>query len=138
MHDPASRARGSPAWLFAMSELLTLKQAIDAIGKAFEEGDGWDRYHWVYIRGQIIEPSCRLYLSHVADEDDALIADHGAALPPFAARHHLRHFLEAADFAEVLSVQRRRHPASTLEHFARALDHFRKHDSFLGVPIETP
>jgi len=120
-----------------MSRLLTLKDAIDAITDAFDDGDGWDRYSWVYIRGLITEPSCRLYLSYVADEDDALIADHGEALPAFAAQHHLRHFLEAADFAEVLFVQRRRHPASALEHFARALDHYRKHDSFLGVPIET-
>ncbi|QNK02968.1 DUF7716 domain-containing protein [Dyella telluris] len=119
-----------------MSELLTLREAIDAITEAFDEGDGWDRYSWVYIRGHIAEPSCRLYLSHVSDEDDALIADHGEALPPFAAQHHLRHFLEAADFAEVLFVQRRHHPASTLDELARALDHYRKHDSFLGVRPE--
>ena len=93
-----------------MSDLITLKEAIDAITEAFDEGDGWDRYSWVYIRGQITAPSCRLYLSHAADEDDALIADHGEALPAFAAQHDLRHFLEAADFAEVVSVQRRRHP----------------------------
>ena len=138
MHRSASRTRGSPVCFRAMSELITLKQAIDAITSAFGEGDGWDRYSWVYIRGQITEPSCQLYLSFADDEDDALIADHGEALPEFAATHDLRHFLEAADFAEVLFVQRRRHPASTLEHFARALDHYRKHDSFLGTHIETP
>jgi hypothetical protein len=136
-----------------MSRLLTLREAIDAITEAFDEGDGWDRYAWVYIRGQVTEPSCRFYLSHVADEDDAqgcasvasagwagatdaLIADHGEVLPPFAAQHHLRHFLEAADFAEVLFVQRRHHASSTLDDLARALDYYRRHDSFLGVAPE--
>ena len=120
-----------------MSVLLTLSEAITAITDAFDEGDGWDRYAWVYIQGEITEPTCRVYLSHVADEDDSLIDDHGEALPPFAAQHHLVHFLEAADFAEVLFVQRRRDPASTLGDFARALEHYRRHDSFLGVPPES-
>ncbi len=117
-----------------MSKLLTVPQAIKAITDAFDEGDGWDRYAWVYIRGEITEPSCRLYLSHVANEDDALIDDNGEALPPFAAKYHLRHFLEAADFAEVLFVQRKRDPASSTDDFIRALDHYRRHDTFLGMP----
>ena len=117
-----------------MSELLTLPEAIEAITDAFDEGDGWDRYAWVYIRGEITEPSCRLYLSHVADEDDALIDDNGEALPPFAANYHLRHFLEAADFAEVLFVQRRRDPTSDTDDFIRALEHYRRHDTFYGMP----
>lgn len=75
-----------------MSELITLREAIDAITEAFDDGDGWDRYRWVYIRGTITESSCRLYLSHLGDEDDALIADHGEALPEFAAQHELSHF----------------------------------------------
>ncbi|WP_199100976.1 hypothetical protein [Dyella sp. ASV21] len=117
-----------------MSELLRLPEAIDAIRDAFDDGDGWDRYAWVYIRGEITSPYCRLYLSHVADEDDALIQDHGQALPPFAAQHDLQHFLEAADFAEVLFAQRRRDAASSVADYARALDYYRKHDSFLGLP----
>ena len=121
-----------------MSALLTLRQAIDAITEAFDDGDGWDRYAWVYIRGNITEPSCRLYLSHVGDEDEALIADHGAALPEFAAQHELRHFLEAADFAEVLFVLRRQQPSPTLEDFARALEYYRKHDGFMGVQAAAP
>lgn len=88
----------------------------------------------MYIRGEITEPSCRLYLSHVADEDDALIDDNGEALPPFAARHHLRHFIEAADFAEVLFMQRRLKPSSDLADFTRALDYYRRHDTFYGRP----
>ncbi|WP_430392371.1 DUF7716 domain-containing protein [Dyella sp. 20L07] len=117
-----------------MSELLTLPQAIEAITDAFDEGDGWDRYAWVYIRGEITEPTCRLYLSHVADEDDALIDQNGEAMPPFAADHELRHFLEAADFAEVLFMQRRLEPQSVFADFVRALDHYRRHDAFLGAP----
>ena len=114
-----------------MSELLTLPGAIDAITSAFDEGDGWDRYAWVYIRGEITSPDCRLYLSHVADEDDALIDDNGEALPAFAAQHHLRHFLEAADFVEVLFVQRRHNAESSTADFIRALDHYHRHDAFL-------
>ncbi|RDI97019.1 hypothetical protein DVT68_19210 [Dyella solisilvae] len=122
-----------------MSELITLREAIDAIRDAFDEGDGWDRYAWVYIRGEITEPGCRLYLSHVADEDDALIDDRGEAMPPFAARHHLQHFLEASDFAEVLFVQRKRAPASSVDDYARALEHYRRHDAFLGMsPDSSP
>jgi hypothetical protein len=117
-----------------MSQLLTLPQAIEAISDAFDEGDGWDRYAWVYIRGEITEASCHLYLSHVADEDDSLIDDNGEALPAFAAQHHLRHFMEAADFAEVLFIQRRRKPDANLADFMAALDHYRRHDAFLGLP----
>ncbi|HET6555179.1 MAG TPA: hypothetical protein VFG49_16760 [Dyella sp.] len=115
-----------------MSELLTLPDAIDAITSAFDEGDGWDRYAWVYIRGDITSPDCRLYLSHVADEDDALIDDNGEALPAAAARYRVHHFLEAADFVEVLFVQRRRKADSSTADFARALDHYRRHDAFLN------
>ena|SRR5579859_1770240 len=117
-----------------MSQLLTLREAIDAITEAFDEGDGWDRYAWVYLRGEITSPACRLHLSHVADEDDALIDDNGEALPPFAAKHRLHHFLEAGDFAEVLFVQRKRDPASSVDDFARALDYYRRHDAFYGMP----
>ncbi|KRE96564.1 hypothetical protein ASG87_16360 [Frateuria sp. Soil773] len=84
--------------------------------------------------GAIGEPSCRLYLSHAEDEEAALIDDHGEALPPFAADQRLRHFLAAADFAEVLAVQRSREPRSGLADFARALDHYHRHDAFLGTP----
>ena len=115
-----------------MSGLLTLSEAIDAITAAFDEGDGWDRYAWVYIRGEITSPDCRLYLSHVADEDDALIDANGEALPAFAAQHHLHHFLEATDFVEVLFVQRKRKAQSSTDDFARALDHYHRHDAFLS------
>jgi hypothetical protein len=114
--------------------LLTLQEAIEAITDAFDEGDGWDRYAWTYIDGDVTDPACRLYLSHVADEDDSLIDDNGEAMPAFAATHHLRHFLEAADFAEVLFMQRRREPGSSITDFATALDYYRRHEAFLGMP----
>ena len=114
--------------------LLTLHETIAAITDAFDDGDGWDRYSWVYLRGEITDPSCRLYLSQVADEDDSLIDDNGEAMPAFAAALHLQHFLEASDFAEVLFVQRRREPASAVSDFAKALDYYRRHDAFLGMP----
>jgi len=113
-----------------MPALLTLHEAMNAITEAFDEGDGWDRYAWVYIRGDIAEPSCRLHLSHVGDEEDALINDHGEVMTPFAAEQQLRRYLEATDFAEVLRVQRQRKPQSDLADFARALDHYRRHDAF--------
>ncbi|HEY2624268.1 DUF7716 domain-containing protein [Dyella sp. Tek66A03] len=114
--------------------LVTLHEAIAAITDAFDDGDGWDRYAWVYLRGEITDAACRVYLSQVADEDDSLIDDNGEAMPAFAATHHLQHFLEAADFAEVLFVQRRREPASGVSDFAKALDYYRRHDAFLGMP----
>ncbi len=117
-----------------MSELLTLPQAIKAITDAFDEGDGWDRYQWVYIRGDVTDATCRLYLSHASEEDEPLIDHGGEAMPFVAAGHRMRHFLEAADFAEVLFVQRRRNPDSSTADFAHALDHYRRHDAYLGLP----
>lgn len=115
-----------------MSQLLTLQQAIDAFDQATADGDGWDRYAWVYLRGDINEPACRLFLSHAGDEDEAFDEHAGEVMPAFAARHGLRHFLEAQDFAEVLAVQRRRQPGCGLGEIARALAHYRRHDSFEG------
>jgi hypothetical protein len=34
----------------------------------------------------------------------------------------------------VLFVQRKRDPASSVDDFVRALDHYRRHDTFYGMP----
>lgn len=120
-----------------MSELLTLHEAIKAITAACDEGDGWDRYSWVYIDGVITQPSCQLYLSSAADEEDLLIDQDGEALPLFAAEHRLHHYLEATAFADVLRMQRQQQPLSDVADFAIALDHYDRHDVFLGsTPID--
>ncbi|WP_266170411.1 hypothetical protein [Dyella subtropica] len=119
-----------------MSELLTLHEAIEAITAACDEGDGLDRYSWVYIRGAITQSSCRLYLASATDEEDLLVDQDGEALPPFAAEHQLHHYIEAAAFADVLRMQRQHQPLSDVADFAMALDHYDRFDVFLGsTPI---
>lgn len=113
-----------------MHRLLTLQQTIDAFDEAAADGDGWDRYAWVYVRGDITQPTCRLFLSHAEDEDEAFDEHAGELMPAFPARHGMKHFLEAQDFAEVLAVQRRREPGSELAQLARALAYYRRHESF--------
>ncbi|TBR36762.1 MULTISPECIES: hypothetical protein [Dyella] len=114
-----------------MSELLTLQQAIHAFDEAAADGDGWDRYAWVYLRGDITQASCRLFLSHAGDEDEAFDDHAGEPMPAFAARHGLRHFLEAHDFAEVLAVERRQDPQASQAQIARALSLYRRRGGFV-------
>jgi hypothetical protein len=122
-----------------MSELLTLRETIETIVSCFDDGDVWDRYAWVYTDRDGPLTACRFYVSSSDEETDLLIDEDGEGLPLVAAEHALSHYLEAVTFADVLIVQKRQRPLSTLEDYARALDHYVRVDAFLelGEATET-
>ncbi|HEX7814221.1 DUF7716 domain-containing protein [Dyella sp.] len=115
-----------------MPELLSLRQTIEAIVACGDDGDVWDRYAWVYADGDGALSS-RFYLSSGDEEEDLLVDEDGEGLPPFAAEHALTHYLEAATFADVLIVQKRQRPMSSLDDYAVALDFYVHRDAFLDL-----
>lgn len=117
-----------------MSTLLSLREAIEAIAACRDDGDVWDRYAWVYADdGEGPLTASRFYLSSAEDEENHWVDEIGEGVPAFAAKHGLYHFLEAATFADVLSVQKRQHPMSAVEDYARALRHYAQYDAFLDL-----
>lgn len=116
-----------------MSTLMSLRETIEAIAACRDDGDVWDRYAWVYADGDSPLTASRFYLSSAEDEENHLVDETGEGVPAFAAEHGLYHFLEAATFADVLSVQKRQHPLSGVDDYAGALTHYAHHDAFLDL-----
>lgn len=117
-----------------MSRLMNLREAIEALAACVDDTNLYERFSWVYARdsGELIDN--RFFLSCNADEEeDPVEAEHGGEMPAYAAEHGLRHYLEAATFADVLSVQKTQRPLSTLEEFAAALKHYHEQDAFLDL-----
>jgi hypothetical protein len=116
----------SGAALTSMAELLTLCQALEAIAACNDDRDVWDRYGWVYATDGD-EPEAMFWLSgHDVEDDDP-------AVQAFFAEHGLSPYLEAATFADVLEVQKRQRPLSTLDAYAHALAYYSEYDAFAQV-----
>lgn len=112
--------------------LLNLREAIEALAACLDDSDLYDRYAWVYASDDDSLQDARFYLSCNADEEDDSTADEqGDDMPAFAVANGLRHYLEAATFADVLMVQKQQQPLSTLDDFATALAHYHEQDAFL-------
>jgi hypothetical protein len=62
---------------------------------------------------------------------ELVLNEEGEEHPAFAVEHGLVNYLEAATFADVLSVQKRLQPLSRLEDYAVALEHYAEQDAFL-------
>ena len=114
-----------------MRKLLCLRDGIEAIAACHDGGDVWDRYCWVYGTDDVPLVDAQLYLSTREDEDDPAVNEDGEEHPAFAMAHGLVNYLEAATFADVLSVQKRQQPLSQLEDYAVALEHYAEQDAFL-------
>ncbi|MBB1626417.1 hypothetical protein [Achromobacter sp. UMC71] len=114
-----------------MRKLLSLRDGIEAIAARHDDSDVWDRYCWVYVTDDVPLVDARLYLSTREDEDDPAVDEDGEEHPAFAIAHGLVSYLEAATFADVLSVQKRQQPLSRLEDYAAALEHYAEQDAFL-------
>lgn len=109
-----------------MTDLLTLGQVLEAIAGCSNDREVWDRYGWVYATDGD-ERDARFWLSdHDAEHDDARVE-------AFAAQHALSTYLEAATFADVLDVQKRQRPLSTLDDYAQALAYYSEYDAFAQV-----
>jgi hypothetical protein len=114
-----------------MRECLSLLDSIEAIAACHDDRDVWDRYCWVYATDGVPLVEARIYLSSRDDETELELDGYGAQPPAFAVAHGLVAYLEAATFADVLSVQKRQQPLSRLEDYAAALEHYAEQDAFL-------
>ena len=113
----------SGAALTSMAELLTLCQALEAIAACSNDREVWDRYGWVYATDGDEREAMFWLPAHDADDDDP-------AVQAFVAAHGLTPYLEAATFADVLEVQKRQRPLSTLDAYAHALAYYSEYDAF--------
>ncbi|MFN4161250.1 MAG: hypothetical protein ACK4FW_04595 [Stenotrophomonas sp.] len=109
-----------------MTELLTLCQALETLSACNNDRDVWDRYGWVYATDGD-ERQAMFWLSAQDDDDD------DRAVQAFVAKHGLTPYLEAATFADVLEVQKRQRPLSTLDDYAHALAYYSEYDAFPQV-----
>lgn len=111
-----------------MIELMDLRQTLDSIASCNDDGEVWERYGWVHATdGGAL--TAHFWLP--ASEEEAFDED---ALPAAARALGLSSFLEPASFADVLEVQKRQRPLSSLQDYAQALDYYAEYDAFLQVP----
>lgn len=116
-----------------MALILTLREAIEALAACRDDSDVYARYSWVYASdaGSLLD--AHFYLSCDEEEQDAVEDALGREMPAFAVEHGLVHYLEAATFVDVLTVQKQQRPRSSLEDFAAALVHYHERDAFLDL-----
>ncbi len=111
-----------------MFKLKSFRETIEAIAACSDDQALWRRYAWVYVQGDAALLDSRFYLvSNLDQDDERRVAD-------FGDQHGLSSCLEAATFADVLSVQKRQQPHSSLEDYANALEHYVEQDAFKAVP----
>ncbi|MEN5368337.1 hypothetical protein ABE571_18335 [Stenotrophomonas sp. TWI273] len=109
-----------------MTNLLSLGQTLEAIAGCSNDREVWDRYGWVYATDGDERDAVFWLSDHDAEHDDARVE-------AFAAQHALSTYLEAATFADVLEVQKRQRPLSTLDDYAQALAYYSEYDAFAQV-----
>lgn len=112
-----------------MFKLKSFRETVEAIAECSDDRALWNQYVWVYVEGDTALLDSRFYLVSRDDEDED-----ERRVSEFRARHDLSSCLEAATFADVLSVQKRQQPHSSLEDYAIALEHYSEQDAFLEVP----
>ncbi|RZI54340.1 MAG: hypothetical protein EOP12_03420 [Pseudomonas sp.] len=111
-----------------MFKLNSFRETVEAIAACSDDRALWQRYAWVYVQGDSALLESRLYLvSNIDEDDERRVLD-------FGDRFELSLCLEAASFADVLCVQKRQQPHSSLEDYAVALEHYSEQDAFLEVP----
>lgn len=111
-----------------MFKLYSLRETVETIAACSDDRALWQRYAWVYVQGHAALLESRFYLvSNIDEDDERRVLD-------FGDRFELSSCLEAASFADVLCVQKRQQPHSSLEDYAIALEHYSEQDAFLEVP----
>ncbi len=117
-----------------MAQLLSFREAVEAVAACLDDDDLYRRYSWVYASEDVALRDALFFLSTDEDEEEEPVEDaRGREMPAFAVEHKLVHYLEAATFADVLTVQKRQHSLSSLEDFAKALKHYHEEDAFLDL-----
>ncbi|WOS40093.1 DUF7716 domain-containing protein [Xanthomonas rydalmerensis] len=111
-----------------MIPLLTLRQTLDAFAACNDDAHVHEAFGWVHASGE--EPlQARFWLP----PDEATAFDDAGAAPAAARALGLAPYLEPATFADVLDVQKRQCPLSTLQDYAQALAYYAEYDAFLQV-----
>lgn len=117
-----------------MPQLLSFCEAVETLAACIDDDDMYRRFSWVYASEDIPLHDARFYLSNDDDECEDPVEDAlGREMPAFAVDHKLVHYLEAATFVSVLTVQKEQQPLSSLEDFAKALKHYHEQDAFLDL-----
>lgn len=110
-----------------MFKLNSFRETVEAIAACSDDAALWDRYAWVYVQGDKALLDSSFHLVSNLDEDEFRVLD-------FGSQYDLSSCLEAATFADVLWVQKRQQPHSSLEDYAIALEYYSEQDTFLDVP----
>ena len=115
-----------------MPHLLNFCEAVETLAACLDDDDMYRRFSWVYASEDVPLHHARFYLSGDEDECEDPVEDAlGREMPAFAAANKLVHYLEAATFVSVLTVQKEQQPLSSLDDFAEALKHYHEEDAFL-------
>lgn len=111
-----------------MIELLDLEQTLQAFAACNDDHDVFASFGWVHAtEGELLQ--ARFWLP--PDEETAF--DDDSEVPAGARALGLTTYLEPATFADVLDVQKRQRPQSTLAEYAQALAYYHEYDAFQQV-----
>ncbi|HEL4832207.1 TPA: hypothetical protein UN269_002134 [Stenotrophomonas maltophilia] len=111
-----------------MIELLDLQQTLHAFAACNDEDAVYASFGWVHATdGDLLQAGFWL----PADEEAAF--DDDSDVPARARALGLSSYLEPATFADVLDVQKRQRPLSTLADYAQALAYYAEYDAFQQV-----
>ncbi len=111
-----------------MIELLDLQQTLHAFAACNDDDEVWNAFGWVMASNEDLL-AARLWLPSSSDEaldDDGERSAASAAMGLFP-------YLEPATFADVLDVQKRQRPLSSLQDYAQALAYYAEYDAFQQV-----
>ena len=111
-----------------MIELLDLQQTLHAFAACNDDDEVRDTFGWVMASDENLLEA-RLWLSSSTDEaldDDGERSAASAAMGLFP-------YLEPATFADVLDVQKRQRPLSSVQDYAQALAYYAEFDAFQQV-----
>ncbi|MEG0183322.1 MAG: hypothetical protein RR704_07700 [Stenotrophomonas sp.] len=111
-----------------MIELLDLQQTLRAFADCNDDDVVYASFGWVHATdGDPLQ--ARFWLP--PDEETAF--DDDSEVPSAARALGLSTYLEPATFADVLDVQKRQRPLSTLAEYAQALAYYHEYDAFQQV-----
>lgn len=111
-----------------MIELLDLQQTLHAFAACNDDDEVHGSFGWVQATDDDLLQA-RFWLP--PDEDAAF--DEDSEVPAEARALGLGTFLEPATFADVLDVQKRQRPLSSLRDYAQALAYYAEFDAFQQV-----
>jgi len=111
-----------------MIALLDLRRTLEAFAACNDDHDVWASFGWVHATDDDLLQA-RFWLPA---DDDAAFDDDGE-VPEAAQALGLSTCLEPATFADVLDVQKRQRPLSSLHDYAEALAYYAEYDAFLQV-----